>query len=59
MTKSHVEMRQSTETLKEPLYGCVLDKLEDDSMENMLDEILQPVAEVQETKWEALTGMLP
>lgn len=39
MTKSHVEMRQSTETLKKPHYGCVLDKLEDDSMENMLDEI--------------------
>jgi hypothetical protein len=39
MTKSHVEMRQSTETLKKPLYWCVLDKLEDDSMENMLDEI--------------------
>lgn len=39
ITKSHVEMRQSTETLKKPLYGCVLDKLEDDSMENMLDEI--------------------
>ncbi len=39
MTKSHVEMTQSTETLKKPHYGCVLDKLEDNSMENMLDEI--------------------